>query len=138
MEYQKDFYHPGRSSRDIIISVKPKFAKLIINSTKKYEFRKTAFRRKVRNIFIYVTSPVQKIVGYFQYSGYVCGPLEIVWARCKKHAGISEKEFINYYLGRDVAFALKIIRLKLFKPYLLPKEFLTNFKAPQTFCYLNI
>jgi predicted transcriptional regulator len=52
---------------NVLLSIKPKYVKAILNGTKKYELRKSAFRCKedIERVYIYATSPVKKIVGIY-------------------------------------------------------------------------
>ena len=51
---------------DVLLSIKPKYVKSIIEGEKRYEFRKTIFKnREINRIYIYSSSPVKKIVASF-------------------------------------------------------------------------
>ena len=54
----------------ILLSIKPKYANLIIEGVKKYEFRRQIFRKEIEKAYIYCTQPVKKIIGYF-YNRYI-------------------------------------------------------------------
>jgi len=50
----------------VLLSIKPEFADKIFDGTKKYEFRRRIFKKEgVKKVIVYVTSPVQKIIGEF-------------------------------------------------------------------------
>ncbi len=49
----------------ILMSIKPKFVKQIFEGIKLFELRKKIFRREVKTIIIYESSPTKKIVGEF-------------------------------------------------------------------------
>jgi type I restriction enzyme S subunit len=51
----------------VLLSIKPQYVDEIVKGNKKYEFRKKIFKKKdeVQEIYIYSTSPVKKIIGYF-------------------------------------------------------------------------
>ena len=55
----------------VILSIKPIYAQAIMNGTKKVEFRKKIFKRPVDKIFVYSSSPEQKIIGFFTISEIV-------------------------------------------------------------------
>jgi len=42
---------------DVIISINPQYVETIISGIKKFEFRKSIFRRDIRRIYIYETRP---------------------------------------------------------------------------------
>ena len=52
---------------NVLLSVKPKYAELIMMGCKKYEFRKVIFSNKHIDLtYIYSSSPVKKIIGTFR------------------------------------------------------------------------
>ena len=52
---------------NVLLSIKPKYVKGIMNGNKRYEFRRSIFRCRedIELVYIYSTSPVKKIVGVF-------------------------------------------------------------------------
>jgi predicted transcriptional regulator len=54
---------------NVLLSLKPKYAEAILDGRKKYEFRRTIFKRKdISKIFIYSNNGVGQITGYFEFS----------------------------------------------------------------------
>ncbi len=52
---------------NVLLSVKPKYAEKIVEGTKKYEFRRSIFKRNdIEKVYIYSSSPVSKIIASFQ------------------------------------------------------------------------
>jgi type I restriction enzyme S subunit len=123
----------------VIISIKPEFVDKIISGEKKYEFRKTIWKKEknIQRITIYSSSPVRKIVGFFIIEKILKGTPEAIWLHCQEYAGISEEKFFNYFNDIELAYAIKIGRLEIFKKPLDPKEMVQNFKAPQNFMYFR-
>ena len=51
----------------VLLSIKPEFADKIFNGTKKYEYRRSIFKKKeVKTVVVYASSPIQKIIGEFE------------------------------------------------------------------------
>lgn len=123
--------------KDVLISIKPVFVNKILIEEKKFEFRKKNFSSKVRNIVIYSSSPKQKMVGYFNYTGVISGTPKEVWDKCKNHSGIDESDYFNYFRDKSVAFAIKIEKIETFRVEINPKEIWKNFIPPQSFYYLK-
>jgi len=48
-----------------ILSIKPQYANAILKKEKTVEFRKKVFKNEVDRVYIYSSSPVKRIVGYF-------------------------------------------------------------------------
>lgn len=123
---------------DVLLSIKPKFAESIINGRKKYEFRKNNFsKRDINCIYIYSTSPVKKIIGFFKINNIIKDSPSALWDQLKDLAGISEDEFFDYFGNKQMGFALEIKEVERFKNPLDPKNIFPNFVPPQSFCYID-
>ncbi|MFO8133010.1 MAG: ASCH domain-containing protein [Thermoplasmatota archaeon] len=120
-----------------LLSIKPKYIEEIANGNKKYEFRKYTFKKRVKEIWIYATSPAQEIVGLFSVGGIIKDTPQNLWDSFKKDAGICEKEFFDYFNGNNVGYAIKIGDIEFFDTPLDPWEIFPNFSAPQSYCYLR-
>ncbi|WP_410319615.1 hypothetical protein [Methanobrevibacter sp.] len=121
---------------NLLISIKPEFVKKILAYEKLYEFRKSIFKQDVDKIFIYATYPVKKIVGYFEVGEIICkSPVEL-WNLCSDGSGISKNDFFRYYANSKEGFAIKIDNLHLFDEFIDMSNY-EDFKAPQSFCYVE-
>ena len=107
----------------------------IIEGNKKYEFRKTIFKKEAKQAFIYSSSPTKKIVGLFSIGEITRNTPQKLWADFRDLSGIDEQEFFNYFRGKDEGFAIEINNLKIFDNPLNPKQHLPRFTPPQSFCY---
>ena len=59
-----------------------------------------------------------------------------LWKKTKKHAGIDEEYFYQYFDNKEKGFAIKIKNSKKYrKPLCLKQDF--NLLPPQSFLYLN-
>ncbi|HET6989695.1 MAG TPA: ASCH domain-containing protein, partial [Bacteroidia bacterium] len=56
---------------NVLLSIKPKYAKAIIDGKKKVEFRKLPFKLNVNKVYIYSSAPEQKIIGYFTFDDII-------------------------------------------------------------------
>lgn len=123
----------------IILSIKPKHAGNILASNKKYEFRKSIWKsnKNIKKSYIYATSPVKKITGYFTIKRIFKGTPDILWEFFKEGSGISEKEFFNYFNSHSVGHAIEIDKILQFHKPLDPKELDPDFNAPQNFAYIT-
>lgn len=124
--------------RNILLSIKPQFVKEIISGHKVFEFRKKICSpQKVEKVYIYSSSPMKKIIGFFELNTVIEGFPEEIWERCKNGAGISKKYFMEYYENKDTAYALKIENLTIFDEFISPYETSKNFTAPQSYMYVD-
>ncbi|MHA1673380.1 MAG: hypothetical protein ACTSYI_07110, partial [Promethearchaeota archaeon] len=108
---------------EVLMSIKPKYVKPILEQTKKFEFRKTVFAKKnIEKVVIYSSSPKKKIVGFFKFDKIFAETPQDIWNLCKNFAGISEEEFFKYFEGKDLAYAIKIKSVKKFEEEIDPRE----------------
>jgi type I restriction enzyme S subunit len=47
---------------NVLLSIRPKYVEEIIKGNKRYEFRKSIFKKKVDEVWIYATSPTKKLL----------------------------------------------------------------------------
>lgn len=121
----------------VLLSIKPEFADKIFNGTKKYEFRRSIFKKKeVKTVVVYASSPVQKIIGEFEIEIIIKEEINRLWNLTKDFSGISEDYFFEYFSNKDNGFAIKIKRTKKYKrPLSIKEDF--NATPPQSFMYLT-
>jgi predicted transcriptional regulator len=122
---------------NLIISVKPKYVNEILAGRKKYEYRKSIFKKPVNKIYIYSCCPQKKIVGYFFYNCFIQGTPEYIWKQTSTVSGISESEFFNYFKNKNDAIALKINHFYPFTVFPDISVISANFCAPQSYRYLE-
>ncbi|WP_187647751.1 hypothetical protein [Nitrosophilus labii] len=129
----------NQNAVDIIISIKPKYVEKILNKEKLYEFRKVIFKEKnIRNIFIYASSPIKKIVAICEFERVIEGTPQKIWEICREYAGITEEEFFSYFSNREKAYSIKLKNIKKLHNYFDPYQYLENFRPPQSFMYADI
>jgi len=120
----------------VLLSIKPQFANRIFSGEKKFEFRKTTFKREVTTVVVYATMPVGMIIGEFKIGGILEGTPQELWEKTKEQAGISQDGYQSYFLGRSNGYAIRIEKTKLYGEPIDP-ACLRSFTAPQSFRYLE-
>jgi type I restriction enzyme S subunit len=121
---------------NVIMSIRPKYVESILNGEKRYEFRRSIFKDPgVDRVYIYSTSPVMKIVGYFVPGEIIEQNPEALWYVCHSDAGIDEEEFFTYFSNKDIGYALRIGDVHTFDVPMDPQGLIPGFKAPQNFMY---
>ena len=122
----------------VLLSIKPEFAEKILSGDKKYEFRRTLFKNtSISKVVIYASSPIQKVIGEFDIETLLSLHVDDLWKKTKKHSGIEEDFYYEYFNGKDIAHAIKV---KSAKRYKKPKD-LANYDIaypPQSFMYLAV
>ncbi len=120
----------------VLLSIKPEFVEKIFDGTKKYEFRKSLFRRRdVKYVIIYASAPIKRVVGEFEIDDILSDDIDIIWERTKKFAGISKAFYTSYFHHRAKANAIRIGRVIKYDR----SKSLSDFDiqhAPQSFRYI--
>lgn len=122
----------------ILLSVKPRFAELILSGAKKVEFRRTWAAKPVGLAVIYSSSPVQKIVGIVGLKGAVLASPSKVWTKCLALGpGLQRKELMEYFAGKEEAYGVLLGDVMLPAKPVLPKSLFKGFRPPQSYRYLS-
>ena len=123
----------------ILLSIKPEFVEKIFSGEKKFEYRKRGMKKpKFSKVIVYSTMPVGKLIGEFEIEKVLSGSPEEIWKKTSEFSGIKKVFFDNYYSNTDSAIALKIKNVIQYKKPKEPKTIFKNFKAPQSFSYVDI
>src|SRR3989442_1204917 len=118
-----------------LLSIRPRFASAIINGEKRYEFRRTKFRKPVEVVLVYATVPIQRVLAEFDVKTVLSGKPERLWRRTQRFAGIERKSFFDYFRGADVGYAIEIGEVRKYRNPYCPVEQL-GVRPPQSFLYL--
>lgn len=120
----------------ILLSIKPEYAKAILEGKKGYEFRKVRCKAGVNKIVFYATVPWSKVVGEAEIEGVLEGNPSDIWEQTKDAAGITRDKYDKYYHGHDRAVAYKLRNAIAYDP---PRN-LSDYgidHVPQSFIYLR-
>ena len=120
---------------NVLLSIKPEFANKIFNGTKKYEFRKSIFKRDVNKVIVYASSPVQRVIGEFTIADIICKDTEILWQETKKYSGITKDFYDEYFANKKIAFAIQVGKVRKFSSPKRLSDYDIDY-APQSFAYL--
>lgn len=121
----------------VLLSIKPEYADKILSGEKKFEFRKSIFKRTdVTAIIIYATMPVGKVVGEFEIENILSDRPEEIWYQTKEASGISKFFFDTYFLNREKAYAIQVKNVKSYKTPMDLGDLKQGLKAPQSFAYI--
>jgi predicted transcriptional regulator len=120
----------------VLLSIKPEFALKIFNGSKKFEFRRSIFKnRDIKQVIVYASSPVGKIIGEFEIEDILHDELPILWSKTKNHSGTSEENLRKYFSGKSKGYAIQIKNAELYdEPK--PLDSLGISTAPQSFMYV--
>lgn len=119
----------------ILISINPEHVENIINGIKKYEYRKIAAKQDISSIIIYETTPIKRVVAEAEIEDVLMYSPSELWNRTKDASGISKEFFDKYFEGRDIAYAYKLCKIKVYDTPKTLMEFGIK-AAPQSFVYI--
>ncbi len=131
----------------ILISIQPRYAEKIFMGVKTVEFRRV-FPHVVhgRYMFVYISSPIKAISGFCEVANIFLGDIDDLWNRYKLSGGISEKEFSQYFRGKDRGYCVEIasahvldkpIKLQNIRADYSASEIPHQFTPPQNYCYIG-
>lgn len=134
--FQECLQPEGRSA--ILLSMKPRFAELVLSGVKTVEFRRTWAAKPVGLAVIYSSSPVQRIVGIVGIKGtFVASPSKI-WTKCLPLGpGLQRKELMDYFIGKDEAYGVFLGKVILPSKPVSPNLLFKGFRPPQSYRYLS-
>lgn len=123
--------------KKILLSIKPCYVAEIFSGRKTVEYRKRIPQDKaVRQVLIYSSYPVKKVVAEFTLGGFFAGSKEWLWGQTVGIGGITKNVFDQYFDGKDIAYAYQIENLQVFDQSRPLSEYGLK-RAPQDFCYVE-
>lgn len=118
----------------ILLSIHPRYADQIFDGTKRIEFRKRNVPAEIGRVFVYSTSPISTILGYFDVETTVELSPAALWRKYSGIGGITKEAFDSYYQGHLLGRGLLIGSIRRYSRTIpLPKRM----RAPQSFAYLE-
>jgi predicted transcriptional regulator len=131
-------YSDAHNGSAILLSVKPKFANLIVEGSKLIELRRTIPAQNVGTIAIYSSSPVQMIVALADVKETIQASPNKIWeiAKCNG-GGLTKAELLAYFESKRTGFALMLENVRVYGKPVQPTKVFKPFSAPQSFRYLT-
>lgn len=119
-----------------MLSIKPEYAEAIFRGEKRFEFRRSIFRKPVDKVIVYVTSPTCKVAGEFEIKSILSRPVHELWQQTSQHAGIESTKFFDYFKGCETGHAIVIGTVS---EYRRPQDLHATYgvRAPQSFLYVQ-
>jgi len=121
--------------RDIVLAIKPKYAKKIYSGEKQFELRRKLPHSLINHVYLYESRPVKKITGCLTLKQVVTGSPDKVWQICAATCGLDKSAFELYCGARQVIYALEISYATKFAEPLDPYTVFPRFVPPQNFIY---
>jgi predicted transcriptional regulator len=121
----------------ILLSVKPKFADLIVDGSKLVELRRSVPAQIIGTIAIYSSSPVQAIVALADVKETIKASLNELWKISKDYGGgLTRAELLAYFDSKETGFAIMLKNIRVYNTPVQPAKIFRSFSAPQSFRYL--
>jgi predicted transcriptional regulator len=121
----------------VLLPIKPRYAMPIMDGTKRVEFRKRNFGREVSHVVVYSSSPVKKVVGFFEIHDIVEDAPQRLWRRFAQVGGIDRADYDRYFSEAPRGVAIKVGRVHaLRRPFPL-EQLEPGLRPPQSYAYLS-
>lgn len=117
--------------------IKPEYANRILSGEKQFEFRRTSIRSDLTHLIIYSSSPVKRIVALAEVDSVEMASPSALWDRTKHAAGISRRNYREYFSGAGSAVAISLKRVLPLVSKIEPSEVEEGFNIPQSFRYVD-
>lgn len=143
----KSLYHDGEYEyffnvpyihRVVLMSIKPKYADAIFRGEKRVEFRKACFKETVTRVYVYSSTPIRQIIGYFTIERIEKDSPEKLWKRYGSVSAIQRDDFFNYFSGKSKGYAIVVKDIHPFANGLTIQDvFSGNYAVPQNYRYID-
>lgn len=121
----------------LLLSLRPEYARLIYSGRKRAELRRTRPSRKISEVFVYETSPVKRITGWFKILRVHTTSASKAWKRFRKVLSVTRSQFRSYVQGKRTVTLYLIQHFRKFKEGVLLSKIWRNGRPPQSYRYLD-
>jgi predicted transcriptional regulator len=129
------------NDRALLLSLKPRFADLLLSGAKTVELRRIKPRALPgTNVIVYASSPVRAILGTCAVSDVRSGSPDEIWDLHGVLAAVNAEEYDEYFAGAKQAVAITVTnptRLASAIPLDRLRAVAPGFHPPQSFRYLS-
>jgi predicted transcriptional regulator len=121
----------------VLLPIQPRYAQLIIDGSKKVEFRKTVFRSEPVYVVIYASSPVQRVLGYFEVSDVEVDSIDSLFQKYSHIGCIGRYDYDDYYGDRDKGLVLRVGEVVALPEPLSLSDLGLSPRPPQSYAYVD-
>jgi len=126
------------TGRAVLLSIKPKYADLILDGSKTVELRRRWPSNDVGVMIIYSSAPVQRLTGVALIKEIKECDLEQLWAISQSHGGgVTYEELEEYVDKKKQVYGVMLGRVVPAEFLADPKSLFPDFTPPQGFMYLS-
>lgn len=99
----------GRSSRAVLLSIKTRFVRSIMDGSKTHELRRKVPRDATgMRVIIYSSGVDRAITAHAEVAQVVVGTPDAIWKDYASVLGVTHDEYRDYFAGSAVAYALRL------------------------------
>jgi predicted transcriptional regulator len=126
------------AGRAVLLSIKPKYADLILAGTKRVELRRSWPSNDIGVLVLYSSSPVQRLVGLAYVDRVNEADIDGLWKLASENGGgVTRDELVEYFEGKKKAYGIMIKGTRTAQYAADPKELFPDFTPPQSYLYLT-
>ena len=128
--------------KQIMMSMKPKYAERVLSGSKQVEVRKKFSRRWVgSNVLLYSSRPVSSVVGEAVISSVTYGSPREIWSKWKSSLGCSWEEYQGYVASATKVNAIELGNVTRYRRPMslggISRILDQDLRPPQSFCDLR-
>ena len=126
------------TGRAVLLSIKPKYADLIVAGSKTVELRRSWPSNDVGVMIIYASAPLQRLIGIALIKEIRECDFDTLWKISQTHGGGVTYDELEEYIGnKKQAYGVMLGRVVPAEIQIDPKHLFPNFTPPQGFMYLS-
>lgn len=125
------------SKPNVLMSIKPAFANLIVDGYKTIELRRKFPVDFSSKCIIYSSSPTQAIIGECIIKKVEKLTIKELWKNYSEESMIGWEQFEKYFEGCEHGYALILSSAKRYQEPIKLNEKISSGRPPQSYCYLN-
>lgn len=126
------------TGRAVLLSIKPKYADLIIAGSKTVELRRSWPSNDIGVMVIYSSAPIQRLTGIALIKEVRECDFESLWKVSQEHGGgVTYEELQDYIDKKKHSYGVMLGRVAPAEVLVDPKDLFPTFTPPQGFLYLS-
>ena len=122
-------------SSAVILSIRPEYARRILEGSKTIELRRSSMGLEPRDVvLVYVSAPEQRFMFWFRVARVETLPIEEMWHRYHEKLGIEREPYVAYFADAKTATGLHVGELHPLLPEIPLAEvraLVSDFVPPQ-------
>lgn len=127
------------SKRYVLFSIKPPYAKLILEGSKTIELRTKIPKLQKGDILVfYESSPVKMITFTAEVDKVIIAKPEILWNQYHASLGLSKQSYDSYFKNHELAYGIRLSNIIAIQHAPIDSILGKEQRPPQSFRYLSL